>query len=337
LISHPFSAFLVSIPLTTVARELSLELLQRGYTPQQLRPSCSNPEELDQRFLDEAIGLREQGKSAESLWLLERGLAMGLTNPWIHDNRARALVAIGERQRARAIWLQLAQQGSGMLASTAAEMAALQERTLIEALRAVAQRHGYGPDQLEQGNEDLLTLVLQELIRSREGNWSQVSLEMAETTLALGWRSPWLLDNQARALVALGRHPEALELWKTVAAGDDAVAAAAADEMLELYGARERGYPPAGYEGWRADREWAERAEKLRAENPADAETVLLEALADLPDPRRCRQLLEQWLGEGIGNDATFPELRQEEVALTLQEKLFDLLASRLKPAGDGG
>lgn len=318
---------------TDLARELCLELLQQGLTPRQLRPGCRDRVELEGQLLEEAMTLRETGEVEGSLWLLDRSLALGFSNPWIHDNRARALVALGERQRARAIWLQLAEQATGALAETGMEMARLQERTLIEALRSINQRHGYHNDKLEEGEPDLLTRVLEELIRTREQNRPLLSLELAEETQRLGWRSPWLLDNQARALVALGRHAEAVTIWQTVAAGEDQIAATAADEMLGIYGGRDPGMPGAGYPDWQIDRERAAQARQLRSEQPGAAEVLLMQALLDLPDPRCCRQLLESWIGEDESADNQFPELKSEAAALRVHERLLDVLEMQVRGA----
>lgn len=324
----------MAIAVAHVARELTLELLQKGEQPQQLRPSCQSLEELEQRLLEEAIGLRERGSASLSLWLLERALQAGLRNPWIHDNRARALVEQGERQQARAIWLELAERGSGALASTAAEMAAAQEQTLREAMEAIAQQHGYSQPVLEAGERDLLLRALESLIRTREQNWPALSLELAETVQALGWRSPWLLDNQARALVMVGRREEALALWRQLTSDADEGVAHAADEMLGLHGGRDQTLAAAGYPGWQEDRQRAEQAAALRAEQPEQAELLLLRALLELPEPRCCRQRLEAWLAEDAGSGG-FEELRADEAALRVQERLLALVEAQLKPAAE--
>jgi hypothetical protein len=229
--------------------------------------------------------------------------------------------------------MQLPEQATGALAETGMEMARLQERTLIEALRSINQRHGYHNDKLEEGEPDLLTRVLEELIRTREQNRPLLSLELAEETQRLGWRSPWLLDNQARALVALGRHAEAVTIWQTVAAGEDQIAATAADEMLGIYGGRDPGMPGAGYPDWQIDRERAAQARQLRSEQPGAAEVLLMQALLDLPDPRCCRQLLESWIGEDESADNQFPELKSEAAALRVHERLLDVLEMQVRGA----
>jgi hypothetical protein len=64
-------------------------------------------------------------------------------------------------------------------------------------------------------NDDLLVQhCLKEAIALREADQAGLSLELLVTGQRMGMQSPWLLDNQARALVDLGRRQAAWEVWQ---------------------------------------------------------------------------------------------------------------------------
>ena len=55
-------------------------------------------------LLEQAIRLRSSGQAQQSLELLERAKAQGVTNGWVDDNRARALVKLDRLEEARDLW-----------------------------------------------------------------------------------------------------------------------------------------------------------------------------------------------------------------------------------------
>ena len=199
-----------------IARDLALGLLEQQWQPQHLSPSrADHPEALLELCLHESIALRENGRPQLSLELLTAVQQAGLQNPWLLDNQARALVALGERQAAAALWQRLTQHSDAAVAKTARDMAALQEDSLRNALGSVCARVGWVPRHLNTNDgSPLIERVLQEIITARELNAAQLSHDLAATTLEQGWRDPWLHDNQARALVHLQREPEALAIWQ---------------------------------------------------------------------------------------------------------------------------
>ena len=60
--------------------------------------------------LEQSIAFREVGEADLSLQLLESAYQGGLQNGWLHDNRARALLALGRLDHALEIWTDLSQQ-----------------------------------------------------------------------------------------------------------------------------------------------------------------------------------------------------------------------------------
>ena len=60
--------------------------------------------------LKQSIALRDVGEPELSLQLLDFACQRGLKNGWLHDNRARAQLALGRLDEALAIWVDLSQQ-----------------------------------------------------------------------------------------------------------------------------------------------------------------------------------------------------------------------------------
>ena len=88
------------------------------------------------------------------------------------------------------------------------------------AVQHLSTLHGW---RLQHLSEDVVsakafeTAVLKEAIASRDGDSAAFSLALMEWALAVGYSSPWLQDNRARALVHLDRVEEACELWSALA------------------------------------------------------------------------------------------------------------------------
>jgi hypothetical protein len=109
-------------------------------------------------------------------------------------------------------------------------------QALHQALLEHCHLAGWRPQHLGQVDQPLsLEDALLEIIASREGEATQLSLELIELCEQLGWHSPWLTDNRARCLVHQGRDEDAIGLWQQLAQHpDSAVAATAADTLQAL-------------------------------------------------------------------------------------------------------
>ena len=305
----------------SIARELALGLLTQQWQPRQLSPSRINgADELLQACLEEAIALREAGQAQLSLELLQAAEQAGLNSPWLLDNQARALVELEQRQAACELWSRLLEHSDRTAAELAQTMVELQEASLLNALGSVCAREGWVPRHLNDPQEgSLIERALKEIITSRDCAAAQLSLDLAQATLEQGWSNPWLLDNQARALVHLQREAEALAIWEDLQHHSDATLAAAATEMVQLYAARV------------AERDLEQRCQQLIAQGDRQqAETLLLQALSKAPTAPGLRELLARLLRSGGENDLISQELGQREADLAVHERLLDALEEQL-------
>ena len=267
------------------SREVVLWLLQRGHQPRVLKPSAVGPEGLLSACLEEVIGLREQGHPEQSLALVDWLEEQGLRSPWLVDNRARALTALGRNAEALPLWERLLEDSDPAASSIARQTLHDLGRQLLDGLLHHCAFHSWQPRHLPSDGLDLeanlLELALQEAITTLESNQAGLSLALMEEAINQGWSSPWVLDNRARALVNLGRCDEAQAIWRELLAGQDRNAAVMAEEALKLLEA----------EAQRA--QLAQEAQGLIAAGRLeDAQALLLEALVQDPDSKELNELL---------------------------------------------
>lgn len=309
--------------MRAVSRELVLWLLERGHQPVHLRPSSADPLTA---ALEEAIVLRDQGRSDVSLELLQQLEAGGISSPWILDNKARALHVQGQTALALELWRDLQSHPDAGAASTAQAMVEQLQRQLLDGLLHHCRFHSWTPRHLpsaDQGlSDDLLQAALEEAIATREANKSGLSLALMEEALQQGWQSPWLHDNRARALVNLGRVEEALQEWQRLTESKDAAAAAMAQEALLQQ---------------REQRQLAvlktHAEEFLSQQRAPEAEALLLPAWIKHPEDSALLQLLERAITAqhaASGTDLLDQELAEVNRQLWVHERLQSHLEQRL-------
>jgi tetratricopeptide (TPR) repeat protein len=194
--------------------------------------------------LKTAIELREQGQPAASLALLDAALNAGHSSPWIHDNRARALVDLGRHAQAIAIWEQLQSHDDPTVLDAAQQMLQLQLQQLLlplhDTLLQLANQHAWtlrhlgDPASLDLGA--YTTSLLKEAIDARDNGHPDLSLAILDAALAAGLTNPWLLDNRARALVHRNQLPEAVAIWQQLCHDSDDALRATAHDMVQRFG-----------------------------------------------------------------------------------------------------
>jgi len=295
-------------------------------------------EDLEHPLLEVAIQLRDGGHPEASLELLVAAEHAGLSSGWLTDNQARALVNLGRRGEAIALWNALVDHPEEGLRSMANDLLELQTTEQLQELREnlarICLEQGWVAQELQDPADSLETLeqaVLKESIRSRDAGQAATSLLLIEAALAGGMNSPWLKDNQARALVNLQRLPEAVELWRELESLPDQEALAAmAREMLEHYAAE-------------ADRLAAtNKAMELAQQGQMEqAKTLLVRAM--FADPGRegyttaLKQVLKQEKGSQDNADLLERELEDDRLNLEAFDVYLDMVEQRLKDAAVSG
>ncbi len=291
-------------------------------------------EELELPLLKEAIQLRDNGHPSESLELLYAAEESGLKSGWIDDNKARALVDLGRRSEAITLWKLLEDHPEEGLRTMAVELVVQQSWELLQTLREdlahICLEHGWVAQALQTPAESMDTLekaVLKESICSRDAGQAATSLLLIESAQAEGLNSPWLKDNQARALVNLERLPEAVELWRELEAFTDQEALAGmAREMLKKYATE-------------GDRMAAtQKAEDLANQGQIEqAKTLLVRAM--LADPiwqgytTSLKRVLKIERGKHNETDLLEQELEDDQLNLQAFDVYLDLVEQRLKDA----
>ena len=270
-----------------MTRELVLWLLQQGHEPRHLTSRSAAGEDVLTLGLKEAIHLREQGQAQLSLALLQRMQQAGLQSPWINDNAARALVDVGQPQLALAQWRRLRQDPDEAVQRVASDTLQQVLRPFMERLHELCANHHWSIRHLPAieaaGDGDLLLQVLNEAIAAREANRPDLSLALIGAALERGWSSPWLQDNQARALVHQGRRDEACSIWETLQHHEDSTAADEARKMLGQYQPARISHPV------------RDRVRELeQAGQSSEAEAVLLDGLVMTPDDELLWTLLQE-------------------------------------------
>ncbi len=194
-------------------------------------------------LLQDAIAARESDHPDLSLALIDAALASGLSNPWLHDNRARALVHLHRLPEAVALWQELGQHGNDDLRNIAEEMVerfgaqASRQGVLAEAEMLISSDHFNQAVELllePQVGGDAPDLLIPMTIQLREQGQAAASLALLDAALAMGHEGPWIQDNRARALVDLGRRVDAIVIWEQLQAHHDPLVVNTAEQMLQL-------------------------------------------------------------------------------------------------------
>ena len=304
------------------SREVALWLMQRGHQPSVVKPSAVGPEALLSACLEEVIALREQGHPGQSLALVDWLEEQGLRSPWLIDNRARALTALGRNAEALPLWHQLLKDSDAAASTIAHQTLHDLGHRLLDGLLHHCAFHSWQPQHLPSDGldpeVDLLHLALQEAITTRESNRVGLSLALMEEAINQGWSSPWVLDNRARALVPMGRRDEAQAIWRELLAGQDRNAAVMAEEALKLLEA----------EAQRA--QLAQEAQGLIAAGRLeDAQALLLEALVQDPDSKELNELL----ASSVAGQLEQPDelLGRELLAVNRNLRIHELMLERFE------
>lgn len=290
-------------------------------------------------LLEQAIRLRSSGQAQQSLELLERAKAQGVTNGWVDDNRARALVKLDRLEEARDLWQGL-EAGEDLTLRTVASQNLhyldLQDRVELfwQQVQDLAQRFSWTLLRLNADLRDAADFefaLLEEAVLSRESGAPEMSLALMEWAQAAGFRSPWLNDNQARALLALDQVIDACSVWRLIRdSSSEAAARQAAEEMLQTCQQQER----------QEQLRQREQALLAQAADLADQESAehLARGLLTFPDSADCEQALLERLDQlrqrqDQGWSTLSPWMQRQELAVELFEQVLLEVERQLLPS----
>jgi tetratricopeptide (TPR) repeat protein len=153
-------------------------------------------------------------------------------------------VELNQRGEAIRLWEQLTQHSDNSAAAEASKMLELHLPLFIQEVHATLQRlavkHTWTLRHLGESTkltlQDFTTKLLHEAIETRDHGQAKLSLELIEAALSAALTSPWLADNQARALVHLHRLPEAVAIWEELSQLEDSHIRETAQKMVKHFG-----------------------------------------------------------------------------------------------------
>ena len=326
--------------------EQLLEVCHRlGIAPRHLQDAGAEAAPV-RALLKEAQGLWQEGRPDLALHFLEAVEARGLRHGWIDDHRARCLLQLQRREEAEAIWQQLAAgQDNALKTAAQAMLKRLQLEAQQPAFLAAAQQLAATFDLRlqrltaeQQPSPAFEHALLEEAIAAREADQAEFSLALMDLALEKGYRSPWLQDNRARALVQLKRAEEACEAWRGMAAAsDDAEIQAMVAELLRHHG------PVAERQRQRREQQvLIDRAlRQLTPEALQLAVCGLVDGLLVDPDHAELKQALTTVLGQRrLLEDPHWnrlnPWLQHEELETEASELVFSEISHRLGATPSG-
>lgn len=273
--------------------------------------------------LEEAIRLRNEGQHQASLTYIDAALGAGESDPWWLDNKARVLVELNNPIEALQLWEQLSATANDGIGDEAKEMLKIYKQKLLAALVQICEQNSWKPLYLTAQDQSIQLQLLQELAASRKAGEIDLSLRLIAQAKQLGFKSDWIKDNEARALVHLDRLQEAVDLWHDLESSNDASVVASAVKMLAFHRPKIE---------LRERQQYAEQL--LDQGEAAAAEGQLLLALQLNTDHANCRQLLMQslvaQLGGGDGG-LLGTEIRERELKLEGHARLLAQFEQRME------
>ena len=249
--------------------------------------------DLPRAVAEKAIQLRDEHRSDASLELLEAAAQQGICGGWLDDNRARALLELGRHEEARTLWTSLRNLDDLTLKTVADQM--LHQLSLDDRLEelqgkveALAGQHRWDLKRLSTQQESASAFefaLLEEAILARETGALSFSLALVDLAMNEGFKSPWLLDNRARALLAQDQILEACNIWRDLAERADCEEMRpVAESMLRTCRRQEE-----QAQKRQSERRWLDQSEQCEPTDPSAAITLLVRGLGNSPTALRSR------------------------------------------------
>ena len=195
--------------------EISMLLMQRA---RQLGFQLSglNDKQVSDLLLKRAIELRNKGEFEESLRILNLAIKAGFKSDLIDDNCARTLVKLFRIPEALAIWEKLVDSDVQRVKESSRQFVEKLLQEFKDKLSDVCDQNAWKVIFLNNQCNDFQELeafLLKEVIELRNAGHAEISLLLIKRAQQLGFQSPLLTDNKARALVSLNQLREAIDVW----------------------------------------------------------------------------------------------------------------------------
>ena len=222
--------------LTSIKNLLKKNLQSIRYLPE------FTPEDLSKlglSILKESIALRKEKQEELSLSMLNMTISAGFETDAINENKARALLKMGENTEAVQLLAGLLSSKNPNSQDSSEKLLEKLGQNLLKTLKNILNNSEHVPRYLpEYQSQQIFNLessILREAIELRKNNLAELSLKILDSTVECGLRTDRIDDNRARALVNLKKYSEAVKIWESLATSKDQKIRNSTSLMLERF------------------------------------------------------------------------------------------------------
>lgn len=223
--------------LTSLKHSLTNNLQPIQYLPE------FTPEDLSKlglSILKESIALRKEKQEELSLKMLNLTISAGFETDAINENKARALLKLGQNTEAVKLLAGLLSSKNPNAQESSKKLLENLGQKLIKTLKDILIKNGHQAIYLpEYPNHQIFNLespILREAIELRKNNFVELSLKILDATVECGLKTDRIDDNRARALVNLKQYSDAVKVWESLTTSTDEKIRKSAALMLERFG-----------------------------------------------------------------------------------------------------
>ena len=222
--------------LTSIKNLLKKNLQSIRYLPE------FTPEDLSKlglSILKESIALRKEKQEELSLSMLNMTISAGFETDAINENKARALLKMGENTEAVQLLAGLLSSKNPNSQDSSEKLLEKLGQNLLKTLKNILNNSEHVPRYLpEYQSQQIFNLessILREAIELRKNNLAELSLKILDSTVECGLKTDRIDDNRARALVNLKKYSEAVKIWESLATSKDPKIRNSTSLMLERF------------------------------------------------------------------------------------------------------
>ena len=313
--------------VNTAASELNIELVNMN------KLENISLSELEICLLKDVVAIRDGGNDEASLRIIDSAILAGAQREeCLLDNRARALHNLNRFPEAISIWNELQGSNNQDIRKKSKRFADSATEKYLQSIQkaVVVLYNDYGVNIQSLFDkcitlDDFEKLMLQEAVSARQSGRVEFSFQLIQQISELGFTSPRLRDNQARALINLKRVPEAVLIWRELLNTEqNSEFQQQIQKMLDKYGVL-------------SDRLCIiEKCSELAANGDNDtAKIIAVNAIIDDPDWDEPRNLLVDILKiearDVVGRPSLNSDLENHRLDLELCELIISNIEKRME------